>query len=188
MRIDGVGAFAPRDRRDRQEWSRLAAFCAHHGQAAFSRDPHIGGHVTGSAFVLSPDGASVLLTHHAKLDRWLQLGGHCDGIADARFVALKEAYEESGLSRITLLSDQVFDVDIHEIPARGEEPAHLHYDVRFLMRAEAGKIAATAESHALAWVPLGDLRHYSQAESVLRMARRLASGWLTRCKFVSVTH
>ncbi|WP_417209887.1 hypothetical protein [Antarctobacter sp.] len=112
MRIDGVGAFAPRDRRDRQEWSRLAAFCARHGQAAFSRDPHIGGHVTGSAFVLSRDGRAVLLTHHAKLDRWLQLGGHCDGIADAWFVALKEAYEESGLARIRLprfgpLSDQV---------------------------------------------------------------------------------
>ncbi|CAN0163569.1 unnamed protein product [Chrysoparadoxa australica] len=117
---------------------------------------------------------SVLLTHHAKLNRWLQLGGHCDGIADARFVALKEAYEESGLSRIRLLSDAVFDVDIHEIPARGSEPAHLHYDVRFLMQAEAGKITASAESHALAWVPLADLSHHTRAESVLRMARRLA--------------
>lgn len=174
MRIDGIGEFAARDARDAAEWSRLAAFCARHGQAAFSRDPHIGGHVTGSAFVLSSNGMSVLLTHHAKLNRWLQLGGHCDGIADARFVALKEAYEESGLSRIRLLSDAVFDVDIHEIPARGSEPAHLHYDVRFLMQAEAGKITASAESHALAWVPLADLSHHTRAESVLRMARRLA--------------
>ncbi|WP_089278773.1 NUDIX hydrolase [Antarctobacter heliothermus] len=187
MRIDGIGEFAARDARDAAEWARVAAFCARHGQAAFSRDPHFGGHVTGSAFVLSPDGASVLLTHHAKLDRWLQLGGHCDGIADVAFVALKEAYEESGLSRIRLLSDAVFDVDIHEIPARGVEPAHLHYDLRYLMQAEAGEIAASAESHVLAWVPLSDLSRYTQAESVLRMARRLAGQGLSEGKNASVT-
>jgi 8-oxo-dGTP pyrophosphatase MutT (NUDIX family) len=124
-------------------------------------------HVTGSAFVLSPDRQSVLLTHHRKLDRWLQLGGHCDGIADAAFVALKEAYEESGLSRIRVLSDRVFDVDIHEIPARGDDPAHLHYDVRFLMVAEAGEIAVSDESHDLAWVPIAQLRQFTQARSVL---------------------
>ncbi|MBY6114801.1 NUDIX hydrolase [Mameliella alba] len=173
MRIEGIGRFEPRDARDRSEWARVAAFCEAHGPAAFSRDPHIGGHVTGSAFLLSPDRRAVLLTHHAKLDRWLQLGGHCDGIADASFVALKEAYEESGLSRIRLLSDRVLDVDIHEIPARGAEPAHLHYDIRFLMQAEAGEIRPSPESHALKWVPLADLASFTRAESVLRMARRL---------------
>ncbi|MBW4984568.1 NUDIX hydrolase [Mameliella sp. CS4] len=173
MRIDRIGRFVPHDARDRAEWDRLRDFCARWGLAAFSRDPFIGGHVTGSAFVLSPDGQAVLMTHHAKLDRWLQLGGHCDGIADVRFVALKEAYEESGLTRIALLSEDVFDIDIHEIPARGAEPAHLHYDVRFLMRAEAGEPNATAESKALAWARLDRLQDYTQAESVLRMARRV---------------
>ncbi|KHQ49964.1 NTP pyrophosphohydrolase [Mameliella alba] len=176
MQIDGIGRFVPCDARDGEEWDRLRDFCARWGLAAFSRDPFIGGHVTGSAFVLSPDGRSVLLTHQAKLDRWLQLGGHCDGIADARFVAMKEAYEESGLARIALLSPDVFDVDIHEIPPRGTEPAHLHYDVRFLMRAEAGELSASAESKALAWVPLDRLRDFTQAESVLRMARRIKAG------------
>ncbi len=173
MRIDGIGRFVPRDARDRAKWDRLGAFCAQWGLAAFSRDPLIGGHVTGSAFVLSTDRQSVLLTHHAKLDRWLQLGGHCDGIADVRFVALKEAYEESGLARISFLSPDVFDIDIHQIPAHGTDPAHLHYDVRFLMQAEAGDLSASAESKALTWVPLEQVQDYTQAESVLRMARRV---------------
>ncbi len=174
--IPGIGSFTPRDARDAAEWRRLADFVAREPRA-FTRDPLIGGHVTGSAFVLSPDGRAVLLTHHAKLDRWLQLGGHCDGIADARFTALKEAYEESGLTRIRLLSDAVFDVDIHQIPATAKEPAHLHYDVRYLMRAEAGDIAASVESHALDWVPLDRLGNFTRAASVLRMAERLES-WL----------
>lgn len=176
MRLEGIGTFSPQDPRDERDWGRLAAFVAKQGLSAFSRDATIGGHVTGSACVLSADGAAMLLTHHAKLDRWLQLGGHCDGVADVRFVATKEAYEESGLARLRLVSDRVFDVDIHQIPASAKEPAHLHYDVRFLMQAEAGTIRASQESKALAWVPLARLEDYTQAPSVLRLRERLA-GW-----------
>ena len=119
--IAGIGRYQPLDARDRGMWQRLQRVCASE-LGAFGRDPAIS-HVTGSAFVLSPDLDAVLLTHHAKLDRWLQLGGHCDGIADACFVAQKEAYEESGLSRLRLLTPEVFDVDIHEIPASSSSVA-----------------------------------------------------------------
>jgi 8-oxo-dGTP pyrophosphatase MutT (NUDIX family) len=169
--IAGIGAFDPTNTREAKDWTRMQDFVAAQGAAAFSRDPLIGGHVTGSAFILAPVRSAVLLTHHRKLDIWIQLGGHCDGIADARFVALKEAYEESGLSRIRLLSEQVLDVDIHQIPA-GKEPAHLHYDTRFLMQAEAGDIAVSDESHDLAWVPLDQLEDYTQERSVLQMREK----------------
>lgn len=171
LTLPGIGQFSPRDARDRLSWQRLEHFLATEPKA-FDRDPWTG-HVTGSAFVLSPDHSRVLLTHHAKLDRWLQLGGHCDGVADAGFVALKEAYEESGLSRISMLSDQVFDIDIHEIPARGDEPAHLHFDVRFLMVAQAGEIAVSNESHALDWFEVERLQEVTSAESVLVLTRKL---------------
>ncbi|NKX72507.1 NUDIX hydrolase, partial [Rhodobacteraceae bacterium R_SAG1] len=115
----GIGAFVPRTARDRDMWGRLVAFCDKEPKA-FERDPATS-HVTGSAFVLSADRVSVLLTHHRKLDRWFQLGGHCDGLADAHFTAWKEAYEESGLRRIRPLSDRVIDVDIHAIPQNPRE-------------------------------------------------------------------
>lgn len=164
-----IGPFMYDDPRELAEQARLRAFLKHTGLAGFSRDPRLGGHVTGSAFVLSPDRQSVVLTHHAKLDRWLQLGGHCDGIADVRFVALKEAYEESGLARIRLLDSAVFDLDIHTIPASQKEPAHLHYDLRFLMQAEAGALQISPESRALEWIPLGQMHRYTSDLSVLRL-------------------
>lgn len=170
-RIEGIGAYLRQDARDHDMWGRLALFCANEPQA-FGRNPETS-HVTGSAFVLSPDLGSVLLTHHRKLDRWLQLGGHCDGIADVAFVALKEAYEESGLARIEPLSGRVFDVDIHEIPANAKERAHLHYDVRYLFRAVAGEIAQSEESHALEWVPLDRLHERADASSVLVLRDKL---------------
>ncbi|CUI01057.1 NUDIX hydrolase [Leisingera aquaemixtae] len=170
--LTGIGCYSPQSARDREMWRRLQAFCGTEPQA-FGRNPQTG-HVTGSAFVLSQDRNSVLLTHHKKLNRWFQMGGHCDDIADVRFVALKEAYEESGLARIRPLSDRVFDVDIHEIPANARDCAHLHYDVRYLFQAEAGEIAASGESHALAWVPLSQLAEVTESPGVQVLREKLA--------------
>ena len=67
-------------------------------------------------------------------------------------VALREAREESGLD-VRALDDAIFDVDVHGIPAGGREPAHLHFDVRFLVQAKHDQFRVSEESHALAWVP-----------------------------------
>ncbi len=171
--IDVLGQFHCLDDADRENWSRITDFVAEKGLAAFSRDPLIGGHVTGSAFVLNAAGTHVLLTHHAKLKQWLQLGGHCDGVADMRFTALREAYEESGLARVSFIAEEVFAVGIHDIPANAKEPAHIHYDIRFLMRAQAGEIQISDESLDLAWKPLAELEQHLKNPGVLGMRDRL---------------
>ncbi len=92
------------------------------------------GHVTGSAWIVNAPQTHVLLTHHRKLNRWLQLGGHSDGDGDPLRVACREAVEESGLV-VAPVSDLLFDIDIHLIPARMDDPAHHHFDARFALRA-----------------------------------------------------
>ena len=136
-----------------------------------------GGHFTGSAWLVSADGKRVLLTHHRKLDRWLQLGGHADGDGDLARVALREAHEESGLSGLSL-EGGVFDLDRHRIPARGAEPEHWHYDVRFVIRASDNEdFVASHESHALAWRDISAIGDDAQADESLR---RMANKWLAR--------
>ena len=137
----------------------------------FERDCWDDGHITASAAVLDPDVSALLLTLHAKLGKWLQLGGHADGDADPLAVALREASEESGLAVRPLLADAI-DVDIHAIPARGAEPAHFHYDVRFLLIAELAPLTVTSESHALQWVPLAKIESVSREASLLRLAAK----------------
>src|SRR6187551_2058799 len=83
----------------------------------FHRD-HLPGHITGSAWIVDEKKEFVLLTHHAKLNRWLQPGGHADGDENVSGVALREAEEETGIKNFTLLNQGIFDIDIHTIPAR----------------------------------------------------------------------
>ena len=131
------------------------------------------GHLTGSAWILSADGKSVLLLHHAKLDRWLQPGGHVDE-ADFSLVetARREAMEECGIQGLTLVSPAIFDLDVHEIPARGHEPSHLHYDLRFLFVApEVAEIERNLlETKAIAWVHIEELCKETTPQSLRRMA------------------
>jgi len=58
---------------------------------------HLQGHVTGSAWLVNAAADHVLLTHHRKLNIWVQLGGHTDGNSDVLLSALREAREESGM-------------------------------------------------------------------------------------------
>ena len=142
----------------------------------FQRE-RLAGHFTGGAWLVSADGERILMTHHRKLDRWLQLGGHADGDRDLRRVALKEAEEESGLSGLSVYPD-IFDLDRHWIPDHKDVPGHWHYDVRYVVRAGGDEsFVVSEESHALAWRDIAALAgDASLDESLRRMARK----WLSR--------
>jgi 8-oxo-dGTP pyrophosphatase MutT (NUDIX family) len=144
----------------------------------FWRRSTLEGHLTGSAWVLAPDGAAALLIHHAKLDRWLQPGGHADDTdEDLAATARREAQEECGLSGLRLHSPAIFDLDVHEIPARGHEPAHLHYDLRFLFfaPAESELLRNQLEIKDMAWHSLVSLCGDSTPLSLRRMAQKAFS-------------
>ncbi|MCX6215964.1 NUDIX hydrolase [Spirosoma sp.] len=131
------------------------------------------GHITGSAWICSPDRRQVLLIHHRKLDRWLQPGGHADGDPDVVAVALREAQEETGLTSLKLLSNAIFDVDIHEIPARKNVPAHLHYDIRFLFEADpAEPFGNSEEIRNIKWFSSENAEQQINEASILRMLRK----------------
>ncbi|MGM9509972.1 NUDIX hydrolase [Larkinella sp. GY13] len=128
------------------------------------------GHVTGSAWIVSPDRRQVVLLHHAKLDRWFQPGGHADGDPDLLGVALREAEEETGLQNIKVVSPAIFDIDIHTIPARVSEPEHLHYDIRFLLEATTDQpFVQTVETKGVRWVNVAEVEKLTTEKSIIRM-------------------
>jgi 8-oxo-dGTP pyrophosphatase MutT (NUDIX family) len=135
---------------------------------------HLPGHITGSSWIVNPDKTKTLLVHHAKLNKWVQPGGHADGEENILNVALREAEEETGLVNFKS-SSEIFDLDIHLIPERKDFPEHYHYDIRFLMEAnENEKIIVSEESHDVRWINLNELEKFTSERSVLRMKDKLA--------------
>jgi 8-oxo-dGTP pyrophosphatase MutT (NUDIX family) len=130
------------------------------------------GHLTGSAAVVDPSTRQVLLLFHAKVQRWLQPGGHADGDGNLARVALREAEEETGISGLRVLTPAV-DLDVHVFHnARDAEPDHLHLDVRHLVVAPPGAIATgNHESEDLCWLSLAEAASSDVDEGTVRMVR-----------------
>jgi len=163
--------YAPRDEEQRTTRDELLAFLDRHPQDAHLRSC-LEGHLTASALVIDESRGQALLTFHKKLGRWLQLGGHCDGDANLPGAALREACEESGIEGLVIDPDPI-DLDIHLIPARKDEPAHLHLDTRFLVYAPAGaRETLSEESLSLCWFGPRELGPIETDASVRRLFTR----------------
>jgi 8-oxo-dGTP pyrophosphatase MutT (NUDIX family) len=163
--------YAPREEEQRKTRDALLSFLDLHPQDAHLRTC-VEGHLTASALVIDESRGKALLTFHKKLDRWLQLGGHCDGDANLPGAALREACEESGIAEL-VIDPAPIDLDIHTIPARPGEPEHLHLDTRFLVYAPAGaRETLSEESLSLRWLGPAELGPIETDASVRRLFTR----------------
>jgi 8-oxo-dGTP pyrophosphatase MutT (NUDIX family) len=181
--LETLRTHAPEDGRERESLEKIVRFIES-TEDPFSRST-ARGHVTGSAVVARPDGSAFLLVRHRKLERWLQPGGHADpGDRTVLETALREAREETGCGDLApACGGRPIDVDVHSIPARAGEPAHLHFDVRYLLtgseRAGGGELA---EVDGVAWFTLEEAiargidesleRTLRKAETLLRRGKR----------------
>jgi 8-oxo-dGTP pyrophosphatase MutT (NUDIX family) len=139
-------------------------------------------HLTASALVVHPESGRVLLRWHRRQQAWLQVGGHGDpGESDPLAIALREAAEETGLADLTPWPDgQLRHVAVVGVPAAGDEPAHEHADLRFVLATQApGAARAEAPDAPLRWLPLPDA-YESTAEANLRETLARVRRLLTR--------
>lgn len=139
-----------------------------------------GGHVVASGWVVDSRRRQTLLVRHRGLGRWLQPGGHIEREETPLDAARREVREETGLARVRAVAQEIFDVDVHTIPARANEPEHTHYDVRFLLEASPeAPLAVSEESAELRWVALEEVTRLASGASFQRLlakTRRLAAG------------
>jgi 8-oxo-dGTP pyrophosphatase MutT (NUDIX family) len=170
-----LSRYIPYDEHNTKQFEKFCAFVDAHEIIIGKKNTE--GHITASAWIVDQDYKSVLLTHHVKLNRWLQLGGHTEEHETIVDGALREAFEESGLKSIVLKSDEIFDLDVHEIPMHGKTEKHIHYDLRFLMVASRDEaLSISDESHDLRWFEFEEVSHFTDEVSIARMvekARRL---------------
>lgn len=160
------------------------------------------GHFTASSFVLSPDLGAVLLILHARLGFWMQPGGHVEpDDLSLEAAARREVLEETGLGGLERWPPGcpgLLDVDIHHIPARRDEPshaelsrgagadgsnsalpgrrhepAHHHFDLRWLFRSPSAILGESDEVRGVRWVPLAEVASVRSDASVMRAITRI---------------
>lgn len=168
-----LGKHAPFDDNEARHLQAMHRLAGKEG-AVFSREHYEPGHFTASAFVVSPSGDAILLVHHPKLERWLQPGGHVEeSDADLLSAARREAIEETGITDLALIGDGIFDVDVHMIPARKQEPEHRHFDVRFLFRSGTRDVKLEEGIAGAQWVRLHEVTVENSDSSVARAVAKL---------------
>jgi 8-oxo-dGTP pyrophosphatase MutT (NUDIX family) len=140
----------------------------------FSRHQFDPGHITASCYVID-DAGRLLLHHHRRLNRWLQMGGHVEAGEQPVDAALREAAEESGLRDLQLAKEGIADLDVHVIPAGRGEPEHRHFDVRYIARTGLPEAIAmdAQESNDLMWVDLDRAAFLMKGEESLRVLRKI---------------
>jgi 8-oxo-dGTP pyrophosphatase MutT (NUDIX family) len=138
----------------------------------FSRTSFDPGHLTASGVVLAPDRGRVLLVFHRRLQRWLQPGGHVEpSDEDLAETARREVLEETGVALDPGTAPRVVGVDVHQIPARADEPPHWHHDVVFRFMAQTDRIAPEW-GREVRWCELDRLGDYDADEALSRAVAR----------------
>jgi hypothetical protein len=103
-------------------------------------------------------------------------GLHADDDADILSVALRETAEASGVEplHVKLLSDAIFDVDIHSIAAGAYAARHEHIDIRFLTEIDDKlPITVNDESHDIGWVAWHEVPRFNNNRSTYRMVEKM---------------
>ena len=109
------------------------------GEALYTRD-NAAGHLTASAWVVSPDLTQVLMAYHNLYDSWSWLGGHADGDRDLLAAAVREVREESGLTAVRPVTPSIYSVEILTVDGHEKRgvyvSSHLHLNVTYLLEAD----------------------------------------------------
>jgi 8-oxo-dGTP pyrophosphatase MutT (NUDIX family) len=134
-------------------------------------------HVTASALIVDRASRRVLLRWHQRQQAWLQVGGHGEpGESDPLEIALREGAEETGLTDLTPWPGaRLVHAVIVPVPARNDDPAHEHADLRFLLTtAEAERARPERPAAQLRWLTLTDAQAETSEANLRETLRRVA--------------
>lgn len=175
---EAIRAFRPENEQEEADKKGILAFLSAN-ENAFTRD-NIIAHMTASAWVVNHDRTKVLMVYHKIYDSWSWTGGHADGEENLLAVALREVTEETGVSSVTPVSDDIFSLEILTVDGHEKHgsyvPSHLHMNVTYLLEADEEEPLTVCEDEnkGVAWFGLDEaLSASSEPWFVQRIYRKL---------------
>lgn len=159
--IAQIEHYIPFNEQEARDKAQILAFLRS-GAELITRENPVA-HLTASAWVVSPDRKQVVMVYHNLYQSWSWMGGHADGNWDLLQVAGKEVMEECGLNEVTVVSPEIFSLEVlcvagHE-KKRQYLSSHLHLNVTYLFEADPALPLwiKPDENSGVAWVAVEDI-------------------------------
>ncbi|URN85529.1 NUDIX hydrolase [Acetobacterium wieringae] len=162
--LTAITEFKPGSAQEQADQQTFIRFI-HNNPDVLLRDNKIA-HLTSSALIFNPARDKLLMIYHNIYQSWSWTGGHADGEVDLLQVAIREAKEETGLSTVTAMSDNIISLDILPVfgHLKNNQPvsAHLHLSVAYLLSASEDEPLAIKpdENSGVRWIAIPELANY----------------------------
>ena len=136
-------------------------------------------HFTTSAWIVNQNRSKVLMIHHNIYNSWSWVGGHSDGDEDLLHVIKKEIEEETGITNVNLLHNDIYGINIVTVDShikRGQiVNSHLHFDIEYLFEADELSFLRIKEDEnsGVKWVDITKVEEYTTEEKMKPIYRKL---------------
>jgi 8-oxo-dGTP pyrophosphatase MutT (NUDIX family) len=169
---DQIAKYIPQNDIEENEKRVIEDYIKQFPHNILSRDNEFA-HMTSSGFIMNPKLDKVLMIHHNIYNTWTWTGGHADGDTDLMEIALKEAWEETGVVNIKPLIEDIASLDI--IPVWGHFKkgkyicAHLHLNASYILIADESEqlVLNKKETSGVRWISINELAKHSNEPFVL---------------------
>ncbi|WP_349944013.1 NUDIX hydrolase [Lacrimispora sp. BS-2] len=133
-----VEDFLPYNEQEERDKEMLLQYLAS-GESIFFRES-LTAHMSASAWVVNQSRDKVLMAYHNIYDSWAWTGGHADGEMDLLKVAIREAMEETGITKVRPVTEDIFSLEVLTVDGHEKRGAyvssHLHLNVTYLLEAD----------------------------------------------------
>lgn len=176
--LEFIKSYQPYDEVEAEEKEAFIQFLEAFGDKAYVRE-NLVGHFSSSCWIVNPSRDKVLMVFHSLFKTWSWAGGHADGDSDLLRVAVKEAQEETSLSRVRPVLSNPIDLNVmvvHNHYKRGKfVPRHLHYNAVYLLEADetASFQVKPDENSGVKWIRVENVANYCKNDLVLPYYERI---------------
>jgi len=156
--IDDINSYIPKNKQEIQDKKVILEYIHRFPHNVLLRDNEIA-HITSSGFVVNQTLDKCLMIHHNIRNTWAWTGGHADGNHNFLEVAMKEAFEETGVS-VMPLSNEIASIDILTVSGHVKNGnfvnSHLHLSVAYILIADENNtpVIKPDENSAVEWFPV----------------------------------
>lgn len=150
---------------------------AHYGEALFDRHPAM--HFSASAMIFNQEMTKTVLIFHKLYNSWGWVGGHMDAITDFKAVALKEAFEETGIKHLRLLKEDPVSIEVlpvwYHMKNGAAISSHLHLNVSYILIADEKETLTIneLETNGVKWVMIADMGKYVSEPDILPIYKKI---------------